>query len=65
MPTKANNMRVLMTQHVPTPAIDRLRDAVASAGEGGVLDINPEYIKGVNFHYVKTLNQVIDLALMN
>ena len=33
--------------------------------EKDVQDINPEYIKGVSFHYVKTLNQVIDLALVN
>jgi ATP-dependent Lon protease len=33
--------------------------------EKDVQDINPEYIKGVSFHFVKTLNQVIDLALVN
>lgn len=31
--------------------------------EKDVQDINPEYIKGVKFHYVKTMNQVLDLAL--
>jgi len=33
--------------------------------EKDVLDINPEYIKGVKFHYVKTMNQVLDLALQD
>ncbi|HUQ97558.1 MAG TPA: endopeptidase La [Chitinophagaceae bacterium] len=33
--------------------------------EKDVQDINPDYIKGVSFHYVKTINQVVDLALMN
>jgi ATP-dependent Lon protease len=28
-------------------------------------EINPEYIKGLQFHYVKTMNQVIDLALQD
>jgi ATP-dependent Lon protease len=43
-----------------------LRDLILCwQNEKDVLDINPEYIKGVNFHFVKTLNQVIDLALMN
>ena len=31
--------------------------------EKDVLDINPDYIKGMRFHYVKTMNQVIELAL--
>ena len=31
--------------------------------EKDVEDINPEFIKGMNFHYVKTMQQVIDLAL--
>ena len=31
--------------------------------EKDVQEINPEYINGVKFHYVKTMNQVIDLAL--
>jgi ATP-dependent Lon protease len=43
-----------------------LRDLILCwQNEKDVLDINPDYIKGVSFHYVKTLNQVIDLALMN
>ena len=32
--------------------------------EKDVLDINPQYIKGLRFHYVKTMNQVIEIALM-
>ncbi len=31
--------------------------------EKDVLEINPEFIKGVKFHYVKTMQQVLDLAL--
>ncbi|SHE60262.1 ATP-dependent Lon protease [Cnuella takakiae] len=32
--------------------------------EKDVQEINPEYISGVQFHYVKTMNQVLELALM-
>src|SRR5438552_7788015 len=39
MPIEPDIMRVLMTQLVPAPAIERLREA---AGPEGVLDINPE-----------------------
>ena len=43
-----------------------LRDLILCwQNEKDVQDINPDYIKGVNFHFVKTLNQVIDMALMN
>ncbi|HAN65353.1 MAG TPA: endopeptidase La, partial [Chitinophagaceae bacterium] len=28
-----------------------------------VEEINPEFIKGIDFHYVKTMQQVLDLAL--
>jgi ATP-dependent Lon protease len=28
-----------------------------------VEEINPEYISGINFHYVKTMQQVLDIAL--
>lgn len=28
-----------------------------------VLEINQEYVKGLNFHYVKTMKEVIDIAL--
>jgi len=31
--------------------------------EKDVLEIEPEYIKGLRFHYVKTMQQVLDLAL--
>jgi len=31
--------------------------------EKDVLEIEPGFIKGVTFHYVKTMNQVLDLAL--
>jgi ATP-dependent Lon protease len=33
--------------------------------EKDVEDINAEYIKGVKFHYVKTMNQVLELALQD
>ena len=33
--------------------------------EKDVQDINQDYIKGVKFHYVKTMNQVLDLALQD
>jgi glyoxylate reductase len=39
MPSRAESMRVLMTQLVPQPAIDRLEGAI---GEAGLLEINPE-----------------------
>lgn len=32
--------------------------------EKDVLEINPTFIKGIEFHYVKTMQQVIDLALV-
>ncbi len=31
--------------------------------EKDVTEINPQYIKGIKFHYVKTMQQVLDLAL--
>jgi ATP-dependent Lon protease len=31
--------------------------------EKDVQEINPDYIKGMRFHYVKTMNQVIEMAL--
>jgi ATP-dependent Lon protease len=31
--------------------------------EKDVLEINPEFIKGVKFHFVKTMQQVLDIAL--
>lgn len=33
--------------------------------EKDVQEINPDYIEGVTFHYVKTMNQVIELALQD
>ncbi len=33
--------------------------------EKDVAEINPAYIKGVKFHYVKTMNQVLELALQD
>ncbi len=33
--------------------------------EKDVQEINPDYIKGLRFHYVKTMNQVLELALMD
>jgi ATP-dependent Lon protease len=33
--------------------------------EKDVQEINPDYIKGVQFHYVKQMSQVLELALMN
>jgi ATP-dependent Lon protease len=32
--------------------------------EKDVEEINPQYIKGIKFHYVKTMQQVLDLALV-
>jgi ATP-dependent Lon protease len=31
--------------------------------EKDVLEINPEFIRGIRFHYVKTMQQVLDIAL--
>jgi ATP-dependent Lon protease len=31
--------------------------------EKDVLEINTQYIKGIKFHYVKTMQQVLELAL--
>jgi len=33
--------------------------------EKDVDEINPDYIKGVKFHYVKSMNQVIEMALQD
>ena len=42
-----------------------LRDIILCwQNEKDVQEINQEFIKGVNFHYVKTMNQVIDIALV-
>ncbi len=43
-----------------------LRDLILCwQNEKDVQDINPDYIKGVQFHYVKNMNQVIELALQD
>lgn len=42
-----------------------LRDIILCwQNEKDVQEINPEFINGVNFHYVKTMNQVIEIALV-
>jgi ATP-dependent Lon protease len=38
---------------------------LCSQNEKDVEEIDPEFIKGIKFHYVKTMNQVIDLALVH
>ena len=30
-----------------------------------ILEINEKYVKGMTFHYVETLKEVIDIALLN
>ncbi len=41
-----------------------IREIIMSAqNEKDVHDINPNYIKGLKIHYVKTMQQVLDLAL--
>jgi ATP-dependent Lon protease len=43
-----------------------LRDVILCwQNEKDVQEINPDYISGVRFHYVKTMNQVIDMALQD
>ncbi len=36
---------------------------LSTMNEKDIREINPEYIKGLEFHYVKTMNQVLDFAL--
>ena len=38
---------------------------ICAQNEKDVQEINPEYIKGIKIHYVKTMNQVLDLALQD
>jgi ATP-dependent Lon protease len=38
---------------------------LCSQNEKDVEEINPAYIKGVKFHFVKTMNQVLELALQD
>jgi ATP-dependent Lon protease len=33
--------------------------------EKDVQEIESDFIKGIKFHYVKTMNQVLELALMD
>lgn len=41
-----------------------LRDIILCwQNEKDIEEINPDYIKGLRFHYVKTMSQVIDMAL--
>jgi ATP-dependent Lon protease len=43
-----------------------LKDIIlCAANEKDVEEINPAYIKGLRFHYVKSMNQVLDLALVD
>lgn len=43
-----------------------LRDLILCwQNEKDVQEINQDYIKGVRFHFVKTMNQVVDLALQD
>ncbi|MEO5943295.1 MAG: endopeptidase La [Ferruginibacter sp.] len=37
---------------------------MCSQNEKDVSEINPQFIKGMKFHYVKTMQQVLDLALV-
>jgi ATP-dependent Lon protease len=42
-----------------------LKEIVLSfQNEKDVLEINPEFIKGMKFHYVKTMQQVLEIALV-
>ncbi|MEY5045849.1 MAG: endopeptidase La, partial [Bacteroidota bacterium] len=36
---------------------------LCNQNEKDVLEINPEFIKGMKFHYVKTMQQVLEIAL--
>ena len=38
---------------------------MCAQNEKDVQDINPDYIKGMRFHFVKTMNQVVELALQD
>jgi ATP-dependent Lon protease len=38
---------------------------VCSQNQKDVAEIEPEFIKGIKFHYVKTMNQVLELALVD
>ena len=32
--------------------------------EKDIKEIEPDYIKGINFHYVKTMHQVLEMSLV-
>ncbi|HEY0751155.1 MAG TPA: endopeptidase La [Chitinophagaceae bacterium] len=38
---------------------------ICAQNEKDVQEINPDYIKGIKLHYVKTMNQVLELALQD
>lgn len=38
---------------------------MCAQNEADVKEINPDFIKGLTIHYVKTMNQVLELALIN
>lgn len=38
---------------------------LSKRNEKDVLDIEPGYLKGLNFHYVSTMREVLDIALLN
>jgi ATP-dependent Lon protease len=37
---------------------------LCAQNEKDVQEVDPTYIKGIKFHYVKTMNQVLELALV-
>jgi ATP-dependent Lon protease len=37
---------------------------LCSQNEKDVIDINPHFIKGIRFHYVKTMQQILEIALV-
>jgi len=42
-----------------------IKEIILSAkNEKDILDINPDYLKGLTFHYVKTMDEVLELALL-
>ena len=38
---------------------------LCSQNEKDVEEINPAFVKGLKFHFVKTMNQVLELALVD
>ncbi len=38
---------------------------VCAQNEKDVSEIEPEFIKGIKFHFVKNMSQVLELALVN